>query len=300
MEGKKRLVKMDYLVIGAGFLGAKIVDVFLEKSESVEGTNISGKCFLPLDISNQSQIEALFSKYSPKNVILCASMSNVDECENFPEKAFFVNVKGTENVAKACAKHKAKLAFVSSDYVFDGKKGNYSEEDKTKPIQIYGKTKLLAEKIVLLENTNFVMRVSTLYGWSNVQKKTFESTVIEKLQNAQECMAAVDQITCPTLIDDSANAIHLLFEKDFSGLIHCSGSEAVSRHEFAIKVAKKYSLDQSLVKKIKFDSLDLHAKRPRDSSLDISKLKKLGAKMSSVDKGLEKSKNQKKKIKVFS
>lgn len=287
---------MDCLVIGAGYLGAKIVDLLKEKGQSVQGTTFSGKGFLALDISNEIELESFFSKHKPKNVVLCASMSNVDECENYPEKAFFVNVKGTEHVANACRKHGARLAFVSSDYVFDGMKGNYSETDKTNPIQVYGKTKLLAEKIVLLGEQNIVLRVSTLYGASKVKKRTFEQSIIEKLGDGEPCDAAQDQITCPTLIDDVANAVHLLFEKEFSGVIHCSGREAVSRYEFALKVANRYGLDKKLLRKISFEGLGLEAKRPKDSSLAISKLTGLGVKMSEVDEGLEMAKKQREHV----
>ncbi len=281
---------MDSVVIGEGFLGAKIVDIFRQKGIDAQGTSLEKNRGFLLDITDKNMVDKFFSSNKPKNAVLCASFPDVDLCDALPEKARKINVEGTKNVADACKKNNARLAFISTDYVFDGEKGNYSETDKPNPIQVYGKTKLEAEKAVLQNSKNLVMRVSSLYGKSRVEKKTFEQHIIQSLSHEKTVKAAVDQTTCPTLIDDVALAIFLLWEKNESGLFHATGSEAITRFDFALKVAEKFSLDKKFIEKTTMEMVGFKAKRPKDSSLSIKKIQGTGIKMSDIDSGLEKTK----------
>ena len=287
---------MDSLVIGAGFLGSKIHSFFNEKGLDTGATNFNKNEFYTLDITNKSEVEKFFSKHKPNEAVLCASFAGVDECESLPAKAREINVNGTKNVFEACKKINSKLVFISSDYVFDGEKGDYTEQDKTNPIQVYGVTKVEGENIVLSNEDNLVLRVSTLYGKSSVDKKTFERHLIENISSGKPVKVASDQITSPTLIDDVANAAFSLLQKNESGLFHTSGSEQISRHGFALKVAKKFSLDKNLIEVTTMDKLGFKALRPMNSSLSIKKLQKLNIKMSNVDAGLDKAKSEMNKV----
>ncbi len=306
------------LVIGAGFLGRKLVEVFSKNGFKVEATSLRKKlnkivftisaedggieeplpANLPfsLDITGKKAVEEFFKKSKPEIVILAASLTNVDYCEEHPEEAEKINVEGTKNVIEECKKSNSKLVFYSTDFVFDGEKGNYSEIDKTKPLCVYAKTKLEGEKLIEknLQKENFlILRTSTLYGFGiDFDKKPFTDWVIESLKSGKKINAVFDQITCPTLIDDLANATLKLVQKKKCGLYHAVGSEAISRFDFAKKIAKIFGLDESLINEIKSSELFQKAKRPKDSSLGISKLENEGIEMSNVEQGLKEMKRQ--------
>jgi len=286
----------EVLLIGAGFLGRKLVEVFSKNGFKVEATSKEGQSFSALEITDKKAVEEFLKKSMPKIVILTASLTNVDYCEENPDEANEINVLGTKNVIDSCKSIGAKLVFYSTDFVFDGEKGNYSEKDKTNPLCVYAKTKLEGEKLIEknLKKENFlILRTSTLYGFGiDFGKKPFTEWVIESLEKGKKIDAVSDQITRPTLIDDLAKATLTLVRKKKCGLYHAVGSEAVSRLDFAKKIAKVFELDEKLINEIKSSALLQKAKRPKNSSLDISKLKTEGIEMHNVFDGLELMKKQ--------
>jgi len=163
-EMKKRL-----LVTGAsGLLGSKIAKIAREDYEVIPlyGSKPLNSNALKLDITEREQVFSLFKKVKLDTVIHTASETNVDKCEIQKDHALRVNVEGTRNVASACSKLGAKLIYISTDYVFDGEKGNYTEQDKPNPINYYGVTKLEGEKQVTQNcQKYFILRASVLYGW---------------------------------------------------------------------------------------------------------------------------------------
>lgn len=287
------------LLIGVGFLGEKLLPLFQKNGFEVKGTSIDGKNFLKLDIVDKISVEKVFQNFLPNIVILTASLTNVDYCEEHPAEAQKVNVDGVENVAEACKKFNSKLVFYSTDFVFDGEKenGNYSENDKVNPLSVYGKTKLEAEKRIgeIFPEKNFlILRTSTLYGFGkNFDKKPFTDWVVESLKAGKSINVVSDQITCPTLTDDLANATLRLVRKNKNGLYNVVGSEAISRFGFAKKIAKVFELDSELILEIDSSKLLQKAKRPKNSSLNISKIEIEGIGMSNVEKGLIEMKLQK-------
>ncbi len=282
------------LVIGAGFLGRKLVEVFSKNNFEVEATTKDGISFSALDITDKKAVQDFFKKAKPKTVILTASLTNVDYCEEHPEDAKKINVAGTKNVVEECRKSNSKLVFYSTDFVFGGETGNYSEKDKTKPLCVYARTKFEAEKLIQENLKDFlILRTSTLYGFGiDFDKKPFTEWVIESLKSGKKITVVSDQITCPTLIDDLAIATLKLVQKNKKGLFHCVGSEAISRFGFAKKISKVFELDESLITEINSSSLLQKANRPKNSSLSISKIKSEGIEMHGAVEGLELMKKQ--------
>lgn len=279
------------LLVGKGFLGEKITSIFSEKDISISTAGIEKGCDAVLDLTNREKTIELIEKLHPDTVILTASISNVDYCELHPKEAEAVNVIGTKNLVDACSETKSKLVFFSTDYVFDGKKGGYKEEDSCNPINHYGKTKLEGEKIVKESEESLILRPSTLYGFNSLNdKNTFVRFVVRQLSQKQEVKAST-QITSPTLIDDLASATMHLIEKNASGVFHTAGAEAISRYDLAKKIAGVFSLDDSNIKKV--DSIPGgKAKRPENSSLDINRIKEQEIEMSGIELGLKKLKFQ--------
>jgi len=162
--------KMERLLLtgASGLLGSKIVELAREDYESIplHNTKPLHPNSLKLDITDQNQVFSLFSKLEPDIVIHTASETNVDKCEAQREQAWRINVEGTHNIAFACSKVGAKLVYISTDYVFDGEKGNYEEEDEPNPMDYYGVTKLEGENQVISHCKNYaILRTSVLYGW---------------------------------------------------------------------------------------------------------------------------------------
>ena len=289
--------KKTILVTGAsGLLGSKIVE--LSKNDylvtPLHNTRPLHSNSLKLDITNASEVLNLFHKLKPNILIHTASETDVDKCETEKKHAWKINVEGTHKIALACSKSGAKLIYISTDYVFDGEKGNYNEKDKPNPINYYGVTKLEGESQVTSQCQNYaILRASVLYGW-HPWKQNFATWVINMLKQNKEITVVEDHYNTPTLADNLAEIVIEAVQKDLQGLYHASGSERISRYEFARRIAKAFHLDQNLIKPIKMSQLTAWiAKRPSDSSLNIDKIKKqLETKPLNVTDGLNRMKEE--------
>ena len=289
--------KRKLLVTGAsGLLGNKIVD--LAKNDYVVVPLYKTKPLhsnsLKLDITDTTDVLNLFQKLKPNEVIHTASETNVDRCEKEKEHAWKINVEGTRNISLSCSKVNAKLVYISTDYVFDGEKGNYKEENKPNPINYYGVTKLEGENEVIRHCQNYaILRTSVLYGW-HPWKINFATWTINQLEQNKEITVVEDHYNTPTLANNLAEMVIEAVQKDLQGLYHTSGSEKISRYEFARKIAKTFHLDKDLIKPIKMKQLTAWiAKRPIDSSLDVGKIQKqLKTKPLNITDGLNKMKKE--------
>jgi dTDP-4-dehydrorhamnose reductase len=283
---------------GNGLLGSKIINTSNEKYE-VAATyynnplKIKNNLF-PLNITKKEDISQLFKKTNPDHVIHTAAMTDVDYCENHLDEARKVNVEGTKNIGELCKDAGARLIFISTDFVFDGKKGHYSEEEVPNPINNYGKTKLEAERE--LQKLNFdciIARVSVLYGWNLIEKPNFVTWLIEELKKNRNVNIVEDQWNSPTYADNCAEILQKLLKFGKPGIYHTSGSERISRLEFAKKIAYVFGLNQLLIKKTKTTFFAQKARRPQDSSLSIERLiRELGEIPLGTKQGLMKMKKQ--------
>ena len=286
---------------GNGLLGNKVLLAALGKYRlvSIDIQNDSIVCddlldYIRCDITDRQAIYDCILRANPDCVIHTAALTGVDQCEIDREKAWDVNVCGTENVVLACKKLNSKMIHLSSDYVFDGKNGPYSEEDKPNPINYYGRTKLESEDVVRDLLSNFVIaRAMVLYGYLPGVRKNFVTWVVDSLRNGEEISVVTDQYGTPTYADDLAKALLVLFERNGIGIYHTSGSETINRYDFTLRVAEVFQLDSSLIKKTTSDRLKQPAPRPLKSGLRIDKIwRELGVTFSSVMEGLQVLKKQ--------
>lgn len=251
---------------------------------------LEGDGFFKLDVTKRDDVFELTKKIAPAVVIDTHSITNVDYCETNRDEVWKVNVEGVRNLAEASAAVGAKFIFVSTDYVFDGKKQEYTEDDGTGPINFYGVTKAAAEK--LLGESSLIVRPAVIYGLA-LNKKPFVTWVIENLSAGKEVKVAVDQANNPTFADDLAMLIYELYERDASGIFHASGSECVDRYEFAKKIAEVFCLDASLIKPMKSQEMRQKAPRPARVNLSVSKIERLlGRRPAGVEEGLRAFKAQ--------
>jgi len=249
---------------------------------------LEGQNGLAIDITRRDRILESIVTVAPNVVVHAAAETNVDRCETQRDVARRINVEGTANIAQACVRVRAKLIFVSTDYVFDGNKGNYAETDEPNPINFYGLTKLEAERILASISSGFLLvRTSVLYG-CHPTKLNFATWILKGLRERQTMKVVDDHINSPTFAGNLADAIHRAIELRSQGTLHIAGSQRISRFDFARRIATQFDLDESLLLPVKMKDLDWIARRPRDSSLNVGKAKKeLGMELFGVGRGLE-------------
>jgi len=288
--------KMKLLVTGAsGLLGNKIVKTANGNYDvtPLHSAHPLHSGSLKLDVTDRKQVLNLFSTLEPDVIIHTASETNVDKCEIQKENAWKINVEGTRNIAEAC-KAGAKLIYISTDYVFDGRKGDYKEDDTPNPINYYAVTKLEGEKQVIQNCENFaILRTSVLYGWHPF-KRNFATWVTNELKQNKEITVVEDHYNTPTLADNLAEMAIEAIPKDLEGVYHACGSERIGRYEFARQIARAFDLNQNLIRPIKMEQLTAWiAKRPRDSSLNTDKIRsQLEAKPLNITEGLDRMKKE--------
>ena len=266
---------MRILITGAfGQLGHSLQSVLSKKSNYeliCTGRKVKkGQEGIPLDIRNQVALKELINTTAPDILINLAAMTNVDACELNPKLAGEINVAGLEHI---CDSFKGKIIHLSTDYVFDGTSGPYKEDDPLNPISIYGKTKLASEHILLEKDIkNLVIRGNVLYDYSPHTSASFLNWVVSSLKGNQEIKVVEDQFNNPTWTRSMSDIIELSIENDLEGIIHWGDSVHISRFEFAKLIAKKFSLNESLIKPVLTSELNQPARRPLQSGLSTEKL----------------------------
>ena len=280
----------------SGLLGNKIVKAAKHNYEVLPTYNTEPlhPNSVKLEITNLTEALKVFNKLEPNIVIHTASETNVDKCEIEKEHAWKTNAEGTRNIAEACQKVNAKLVCISTDYVFDGEKGLYDEEDKPNPVNYYGLTKLEGEKQVIKHCKNYaILRTSVLYGW-HPWKQNFTTWIINQLKQGKEITVVNDHYNTPTWAGNLAEIAIEVAERNLQGMYHASGRERISRYEFAKQIARTFNLNADLVKPVKMSQLTAWvAKRPKDSSLNTGKIQKqLKTKPLNITEGLNKMKEE--------
>lgn len=245
-------------------------------------------------IKNQSDILELIKDYRPDFVVHAVAYPSVDFCESNKQMADVLHIKITDDIAKTCSNIGSRIIYFSTDAVFDGKLSRkYTENDLPNPINHYGKTKLNAEKILLENETNIVLRTTVIYGWHD--KSRFTNWVLNSIKNSQEVPAFTDQFNTPTLVDDMAKAILQIFTKDKFGLFNAVGATCLSRYQFALKLAERFNLDKNLIIPTSSIAKKQIAPRPPNGCLDNSKFENdIGFKFSDIDAGIDFIYNQSK------
>ena len=197
-----------------------------------------------LDITNPILIRDIVSATSPDIIINLAALTNVDLCEKKPDLAFSVNFTGLQNIVEI---FNGPIIQLSTDYVFDGKTGQYSENSSVNPINVYGRTKLEAENF-LKENSkdSLIIRTNVLYDYMSESPASFLNWVVKSLQDDKKINVVDDQWNNPTWTHSIAVAIDKAIEFELNGLIHWGDNDYISRFDFAIKIAETFQLKKKL------------------------------------------------------
>lgn len=271
------------LITGSnGLLGQKLVKHLSKKNipfiATSKGENRNSDCkdafYSSMDICSVEDIKSVFDRFIPTHVIHTAAMTNVDECEEFPLECEKLNVDATQLLFNAAQKIGAHFQLLSTDFVFDGLKGNYSERDVPNPLSVYARSKVAAENLVLTSSyPKFsIVRTIILYGKANnLSRSNIVCWAKEALSKGQPLSIIDDQFRSPTWADDLAWACIRICDLQKTGLYHISGPETMSIYDLVVRVANFYGFSKESLTKTDSLSLNQKAKRPPKTGFDLQK-----------------------------
>lgn len=265
------------LVIGGtGLVGNALVRAWTARGHETSAATYHchpSPGFVRLDMQDEGAVREALRRFPASVVAVPAANPHVDYCQTHPEETRRVNVSGTLNVARAAKDAGARMVFYSSDYVFDGLKGSYTEEDAPNPLNEYGRQKAETEAAVLaLDSRNLVIRTSGAYGWQ-WEPKNFVLQVRQRLGLGKPFALAGDLTYNPTYAENLAAVTADLVEAGASGIFHVVGSEPITRFDFAVLVAKTWGLDPALLESVPSSRFSSPTPRPRQSSLLTAKVR---------------------------
>ncbi len=285
------------LVTGSnGLLGQKVAEIFKHESpHTLILTDLQDKPeesrgfeYFSLDMTQKDDVKEAVKKYHPDIIINCAAYTNVDGCETERELSWKVNVDAVKNLIIAARGTGSKIIHISTDYIFDGKTGNYDEQSKPNPLSSYGKSKLAAENALITSGISYtIVRTMIIYGTGKNLRANFAIWLINMLSQKQPVRIVDDQFGMPTMVDDLAWGLVKIVNLQKSGIYNICGSEYLNRYEFAVKLANIYGYDENLIMPIKTSDLNQAAERPMNSSFILLKAETdLGIKPLNVTDGL--------------
>jgi dTDP-4-dehydrorhamnose reductase len=262
---------MRVLVIGAtGLLGRVLL-------EQWQGEEVTGAGSQDADLRDPAQVKGLLERCRPEWTVLAAAYADVDGCEKDPERAHQVNCVGAMNVARAAREVRSKVLFLSTDYVFDGRKNAaYEPGDAVNPLNIYGRSKAEAEKgIREIMPDCCIVRTSWLFG---VQGKCFPNTILELAKTRDHLNVVADQTGCPTFNRDLVGAIIKLARANAHGTVHVTNRGACSWYEFAGEILRASGRNVT-VSPARTEDVPRPATRPKYSVLSGASLERFGVSM---------------------
>jgi len=292
-------MKKTILITGAnGLLGQKLVELLVQESTvdliaTAKGENrlpnSAGYRYFSLDITNSADIDTVFDTYKPHVVIHTAAMTNVDTCETDQIGCELLNVTAVAYLIEACQKHDTFLCHLSTDFIFDGADGPYTEEAIPNPISVYGESKLRAEKLIEASSIRWaIARTVLVFGIvSDMSRTNIILWVKKSLEEGKQINVVTDQFRTPTLAEDLAMGCWLIAQKEAQGIFNISGSDFLTPYEMAIKTANFYGLPVDLIQQADSSTFSQPAKRPPRTGFVLDKAKReLGYQPRSFDEGI--------------
>lgn len=248
----------------------------------------NGKTVFRCDVTNRKEIKDFCLNTQPTIIINTAAYTNVDKAETERQLAWQINVNAVENLVAVCRLIDAHLIHFSTDYVFDGEHGPYSETDKPNPLGYYAKTKMAGENVCIggsIDHT--IIRTNVLYGATKALKHDFVIWTLNKLSESKPFSVVDDQFSNPTLLDDIGYLVEKIIRRKAQGIFHAGGADWLSRFEFAQKIARIFRENEQLISRVKTAELHQAAPRPMRGGVIPYKAETMfGMKFSGVESGL--------------
>lgn len=243
------------------------------------GTYNLNPCTIPdvrtigMDVTSEDSICDVVSTLRPDYVVHCAAETRVDFCEENTVYALAINTAGTKTLSKICQKFGAKLIYISTDSVYEGCKNNYTEAAIPNPVNVYGKSKLYGEIAVKKHAYNHLIFRTNIYGWNLRPKLSLAEWILEQARNGSKKIPGfTDIVFSPIIVNDLANIIDQSIKQDLCGTYNAGAMDSCSKYDFARMICSVFGLPTELVRKATSDEKDFTARRPRNTSLDVSRL----------------------------
>ncbi|HKJ26777.1 MAG TPA: SDR family oxidoreductase [Anaerolineales bacterium] len=285
---------MKILVTGAGGLLGLNLSLDLAKSHQIAATDRKrldlpdGIQSISADLLADNALPALLDEAEPDAVIHCAALANVDACESDPAFSHQMNAELPGQLAAECARRGVKLVHISTDAVFDGQTGGYTEDDPTHPLSVYAQTKLDGERLVFEAYPEAVVTRVNLFGWSASGNRSLGEMFYYGLEAGKPLKGFTDVTFCPILVNDLASVFSEILAKNLSGLYHLVSPVGMTKHAFGDAIAEKFGFDPARIEPVKVADFGLKAARSLNLTLDVSRLTAaLGRPLPDVHGGLE-------------
>lgn len=277
---------MKILITGAnGFLGHYLVPLLATQGHEVLATG-RGPCrlvqngaygfaYAEMDFTNGESTVAVIRHFSPDVIVHAGAISKPDDCELDQPMAWRINTGGTQQLIQAAAEQRSFFVYISTDFVFDGLRGMYTEEDQPAPVNYYGQTKLEAELAVKKYAFEWaIVRTVLVYGQPLAGRSNILSIVKDKLEKREGYKVVDDQVRTPTYVGDLAAGIAAVINQQARGIWHLSGDDLLTPYEMACQTADYLGYDKQLLTRVTADTFSQPAKRPARTGFVISKARK--------------------------
>ncbi|MFP4663110.1 MAG: SDR family oxidoreductase [Bacteroidales bacterium] len=291
---------MKILLTGSnGLVGGGLIRLIDDESDGLictarQKTAGNYPSFEYLDIRDTARMKYLLDLYEPDVLINAAAMSKPDVCEKHKTEAYQTNYQAVANMADACFERGIYLLHLSSDFVFDGTTGLYSEEDKPSPVNYYGNTKLMAENYLLQKPVKAgIVRTVLVYDSPQSSRANIVGWIVNSLKQHKQIQVVNDQFRTPTLVDDLAEGLIKLMTGKKEGIWHISGDEYLSVYDFACRTADAFNLNKKLISPTTSAQLAQPARRPPKTGFRITKaMRELNYHPHNIAQGLTVIKNR--------
>lgn len=280
-------MKKKVVITGSnGLLGQSLLNLLLKEKDIYDvygfsrGINRSGRDdfnYYSIDLTKKEFLRELVEKVNPDFIVNTAAMTQVDECEKQKETCDELNINVVKYLKEFCLNLNIHLIHLSTDFIFDGKKGNYKETDKPNPLSYYGLSKLKAEEVLIKSEVNYtILRTILVYGKVfDMSRSNIVLWVKSMLEKGEEITIVDDQFRMPTYVEDLASACKLVIDKKIKGIFHISSKQLLSVFKIAQQIAEVFNLDKSLIKPVTSKTLNQIAKRPPKTGFDLTKTNKV-------------------------
>ncbi len=242
---------------------------------------------LQVDLLAPGVLESLIEKTQPDWIFNCAALAILDECEANPDLAKKLNVDLPRKLAKIVARGGARLVHISTDSVFDGQRGGYTEEDVPNPLNTYARTKVAGEQAVAEEDPQAIIARVNMYGWSLSGRRSLAEWFFNNLSQGKPMLGFTDIYFCPMLVNDLAQVLIHMVQAGLSGLYHATSPKCTRKYDFGIALARIFGLDERLISPANISASDLKVVRSPLLTLSSERLQQaLGEPLPDWETGL--------------
>ena len=285
--------KTRLLITGvSGLLGNNLAYYFKDKYEILGLYNshpviINGIQTEKCDIAGRDSIRRIICEFKPSIIIHSASLTNVDKCEIDKDVTKKINILSTKYLVECVMDKDVKLIYISTDAVYDGGRGDFSENDKVNPLNYYGQSKYEGE-LEIAKKENFLIFRTNIFGWNIQKKKSLGEWILDELHANRKINGFKDAYFSTIYTLEFARVIDIAIQKDLSGLYNCGSADSCSKYEFAQKIAGYFKFDVNLINPISIDEFNFRAKRGKNLTLNVNKIQReLDYKIPTIDQSLK-------------